>query len=142
MRDDDYRDVPLTLAVALGSWALAVTAAAGEGVLARLPAPVIAAVAAFATAFAAGVVLLDVRVRAWLDARGRAVPLAALAAWSSLAAAAGAVAEGLDAARLATLPWATLVLVGAPVAAACTIVAARSALAMRWAVPVPKSGVS
>ena len=140
MRDDDYRDVPLTLAVALGLWTLAATGAAAEGVLARLPLPVFAALAVFAAGYAAGVVHLDVRVRAWLGARVRGVTWVTLAGWSLLGTAAGVV--GLDATRLAALPWAPVLLVGAPVTLAGTIVAARAALGMRWTAPEPTSGLS
>ena len=90
MKNDDYRDVPLTLAVSLALWAGVVAAGTSAGVFARLPQEAYLALAAFATAFACGVVLVDARVRGWLAARGAAVawtaaPRAGRCCWSRAA---------------------------------------------------------
>ena len=128
MKNDDYRDVPLTLAVSLTLWAGAVASATGAGVFARLPQEAVLALAAFATVFACAVVLVDARVRGWLAARGAKVSaIAASGVALLLLAGAGALAQG-GRIELAAAPWAPLLLFGVPVTAAAAIAALRAAL--------------
>jgi hypothetical protein len=127
MKNDDYRDVPLTLAVSLTLWAGAVAAATGAGVFARLPQEALLALAAFATAFASAVVLVDARVRGWLAARGAKVAgTSASGVALLLAAGGGALAQG-GGIELAAAPWAPILLFVVPVTAAAAVAAIRAA---------------
>jgi len=127
MNDDDSREVSLTLAVTLTLWAGAVAAGTSAGVFVRLHEEAFLALAAFATAFASGAVLLDARVRGWLAARG------AMAAWTSASGLAVLmVASGVALARgggiePAAAPWAPILVFGVPVTVASAIAAVRSA---------------
>ena len=126
MRNDEYRDVTNTLAVALTFWAVVVAAGTTSGVFHRLPGEVVVALAVFAAAYAAGVVTMDARVRAWLDRRGAQSAWLALAGLSVLLVAAGAgLAEAPDV-NPAAAPWAPILLFGAPLTLALAIAAARA----------------
>ena len=126
MTRDDYPDVPITLAVALTLWAGAVAAGTQAGIFLKLPAGAFAALVAFAIAFAAGVVLLDARVRGWLDGRG------AQSAWLALLGIAGIlVASGVGLAAsppasggIAAAPWAPLLVFVVPVTLALLLAVA------------------
>jgi hypothetical protein len=93
MKTDDrnHDNVPATLSVALGFWTAAVAAGTHAGVLARLPAEVLAALVLFAIAFAVATVTVDAPLRAWLDERRTAVGRLALSGLAVIAA--GAVAS-------------------------------------------------
>jgi hypothetical protein len=126
MRHDDYRDVPLTLAVALALWAGAVAAGTGAGVFLRVPEAAYLALAAFAAVFATGVVSVDARVRGWLAARGAAVAgTAALGLAGMLVAGGATLAQGREI-GIAAAPWAPILLFGVPVTLASAVSAIRS----------------
>jgi hypothetical protein len=61
-----YSDARNTVGLALMIWGLAVVLSSAEGVLARFPAPVFAAIVVAAVAMAVTAVLVDLRIRAWL----------------------------------------------------------------------------
>ena len=126
MRNDEYRDVTNTLAVALTLWAGVVAAGTRSGVFLRLPGEVLVALAVFAVAFAAGVVTMDARVRAWLDRRGAQSAWLALAGVSVLLVAAGAGLAETPAVNPAAAPWAPILLFGAPLTLALAIAAVRA----------------
>jgi hypothetical protein len=142
MKNDDYRDVPLTLAVSLTLWMGAVAAATSAGVFARLSQEAFLALAAFATVFAAAVVLVDARVRGWLAARGAMVSGISAFGMALLLVAGGAGLSQGGGIELAAAPWAPILLFGVPVTVAAAIAAigaafrprtARTARAMRMA---------
>ncbi len=126
MKNDDYRDVPLTLALSLTLWAGAVAAATTAGVFARLPQEACLALAAFATAFASAVVLVDARVRGWLETRG-AMAAGTSAFGLALLLVAGGEAlcrgAGID---FAAAPWAPILLFVVPVSVASAVAAVRA----------------
>ncbi len=128
MKDDDYREVPLTLAAALTPWAAAVAAGTSAGVFSRLPGEALAALAAFATLYASIAVLVDARLRGWLAAHGAAAAWTAAFGTSLVLVVAGvALAEGV-AVDLARAPWAPIFLFGVPVTAASAVGAIQAAL--------------
>ncbi len=123
MRNDDYRDVPLTLAVALALWAAAVAAGTQAGVFVRLGAGPYAALVAFAALFSAGTALVDERVRGWFGLRGGLAARLAALAIAALAVAAAIGASGAGAIDPAVGPWAPLLLFGVPVTLALGVLA-------------------
>ncbi len=128
MGNDDYREVPLTLAAALTPWAAAVAAGTSAGVFSRLPGEALAALAAFATLYALVAVLFDARLRGWLAAHGAAAAWTAAFGTSLVLVVAGvALAEGV-AVDLARAPWAPIFLFGVPVTAASAVGAIQAAL--------------
>ncbi len=128
MENDDYREVPLTLAAALTPWAAAVAAGTSAGVFSRLPGEALAALAAFATLYASIAVLVDARLRGWLAARGAAAAwVAAFGTAMVLVIAGVALADGV-AVALARAPWAPIFLFGIPVTVASAVGAIRAAL--------------
>lgn len=90
-KDTIAEDTRRTLAAALSLWSLTVALAGAAGAFARLDSGEFAALALFATAFALATARLDARVRATLAAW----PASRLAAVSSLAALALAIAVAL-----------------------------------------------
>ena len=113
-------DIAATVALTLVLWAAAVVGASAAGVLAKLALEELAALCAFATAFALGAYALDAEVRAFVRRHG-ATPLAAIvldgvvalelvAAWHS--------ATGVEA--LAALPHSAVLLFVLPLAAVAT----------------------
>jgi len=128
MGNDDYREVPLTLAAALTPWAAAVAAGTSAGVFSRLPGEALAALAAFATLYAAMTVLVDARLRGWLAAHGAAAAWTAAFGTALVLVVAGvALADGA-AVNLARAPWAPIFLFGVPVTVASAVGAIRAAL--------------
>ena len=128
MRNDGYRDVPLTLGVALTLWAAAVASGTQAGVFVRLQAEAYGALVAFAVAFACGAVVLDARVRCWLESNGPLVGRVFLLGVSLLLVAAGIGLANAGKANLAQAPWAPMLLFALPVTVASAIVAVRAAL--------------
>lgn len=115
MRNDEYRDVPLTLAATLTLWATGVMSGIFVGVFASLPAEAYAALVAFAMGFAPFVVLVDRRVRKWLSLKpGYAARQAGVAIAASLAA----VGFGGFASANEATSWAPILLFGIPLAIA------------------------
>lgn len=127
MTNEDYREVPLTLAMSLTLWVGAVAAGTSAGVFQRLPHEAYAALCAFATVFAASVVLVDARVRGWLAARGAATAWTATLGLSVLLVASGVALPEARGTGFAAAPWAPILLFGVPVTVASAIAAARSA---------------
>ncbi|HEX4943608.1 MAG TPA: hypothetical protein VFV55_04595 [Usitatibacteraceae bacterium] len=115
MKNDEYTDVPATLAVALGLWAGAVAAATRAEIFARLPGEAYAALVAFAIAFALSVVTMDARVRGWLDLRGMQSASLALLGMAGLMVATGVELARGGAIDPAAAPWAPMALFGVPV---------------------------
>jgi hypothetical protein len=128
MKKDDYREVPLTLVVSLTFWAGAVAAGTSAGVFLRLSQESYAALCAFATLFAASVVLIDARVRGWLAARGAPAAWTATLGLSVLLVASGVALPQARGAGFAAAPWAPMLLFGVPVTVAAALAAIRSAL--------------
>ena len=128
MRDDVYDDVPATLAVALTVWAGAVAAGTRAGIFLRLETEAYAALVVFAIAFAASVVTVDARVRAWLDRHGPLAARVALAGMSALLVSAGIAFASPRVESLAAAPWAPLLVFGVPVTLASAIAAVRAAV--------------
>ena len=128
MRNDGYRDVPLTLGVALTLWAAAVASGTQAGVFVRLQAEAYGALVAFAVAFASGAVVLDARVRCWLESNGPLVGRVFLLGVSLLLVTAGIGLANAGTANLAQAPWAPALLFALPVTVASAIVAVRAAL--------------
>lgn len=121
MRDDRYREVPLTLAVALALWAGAVAAGTQAGVFLRLGTGAYAALAAFATFFSVSVAIVDERVRGWFGLRARLAARLAAAAVAVLLAVAGVGYYAGGAFAPAAAPWAPMLLFGVPVTAALCV---------------------
>ena len=84
------------------------------------------ALAVFAIAFAASVVTMDERVRAWLDRRGALSAWLALAGVSVLLVAAGVGLANAPDVNPAAAPWAPIFLFGAPLTLALAIAAVRA----------------
>jgi hypothetical protein len=142
MTNDDYTEVPVTLALCLALWAGAVAAGTRSGVFARLDDGAYAALAAFATLFAVAVVLVDRRIRGWLARRRHTAAVLAAMGAVALAVAAGAgLAQGRELA-LAAAPWPPAVLFVGPLttalfAALMTPIGGETAGRWRWgSVPV------
>ncbi len=128
MENDDYRDVPLTLAVALTPWAAAVAAGTSAGVFSRLPGEALAALAAFATLYAPIAVLVDARVRGWFAAHGAAAAWTAALGTALMLVVAGVALADAGAVSLARAPWAPIFLFGVPVTVASAVGAVHAAL--------------
>jgi len=131
MRNDGCDEVPGTLALALTLWAGAVAAGTRADVFLRLAPEAYAALIAFAIAFAASVVTVDARVRAWLDRRGAQSAWLALSGLAGLAVAAAvdlasATPAGAGLGRFAAAPWAPILLFGVPVTLALAAAAVRA----------------
>jgi hypothetical protein len=131
MRVDDYPEVPGTLAVAITLWAGAVAAGTRAGIFLKLPPEAYAALVAFAIAFAVGVVMVDARVRGWLERRGAGCASAALLGIAGIMVAsgvalAGAPSPGARMAGLAGAPWAPILLFGVPATLALGLAALRA----------------
>jgi hypothetical protein len=139
MKHEDYREVPLTLAVSLTLWVGAVAAGTSAGVFLRLPQESYAALSAFATLFAASVVLVDARVRGWLAARGAMAAWTATLGLSVLLVAGGVALPQARGTGFAAAPWAPILLFGVPVTVASALAAIHSAL--RAAAPRDSRGV-
>lgn len=138
---EDHHEVPATLGLALALWAAAAAAGAQAGVFARLHPQAYAALAAFAATFAIGVVLVDARVRGWLQARGPRIGAALLAGLSILGLAAGIALDQEGRVDFAAGPWAMVILFVLPLTAAAAAVTLSAALrpggvARRGQVPV------
>lgn len=130
MKNDAYREVPLTLAAALTPWAGLVAAGTQAGVFLRLPVEACLALAAFATLFAVSVVLVDARVRGWLATRGAASAWTAALGTAALLVAGGVGLSDGRGIEIAAAPWAPLLLFVLPVSMAAATAAARAA--WRW----------
>ena len=128
MKNDEYRDVPLTLGVALALWAAAVASGTQAGVFVRLQVEAYGALVAFAVAFACAVVVLDARVRGWVAAHGPLVGRVFLAALSVLLVTAGIGIANAGDTSLAQAPWAPVLLFGLPVTASLAIAWVHAAL--------------
>lgn len=138
---DDHDEVPATLGLAIALWAAAVAAGAQAGVFTRLQPQAYAALAAFAATFAIGVVMLDARVRGWLQARGPRTGAALLGGLSVLGLAAGLALDEPRAVNPAAGGWAMVVLFVLPLTSAAAAVTLSAALrpggvARRGQVPV------
>lgn len=135
MNNDDFRDVPRTLAASLTLWVGAVAAGTSAGVFLRLPHEAYAALAAFATLFAASVVLVDARVRGWFAQREvLAAKLAALG-FTGVMVAAGAGLSRSGEIDPAAMPWAPILLFAMPVSVALLVAAVRSSRGRRDPAP-------
>lgn len=126
MKNDDYPDVPNTLAVALTLWAGAVAAGTRAEIFLRLPAEAYAALVAFAIAFALSVVTMDEHVRGWLDRRGAQSASLALLGIAVLMVASGVELASERNIDLVAAPWAPMTLFGVPVTLALGVAAARA----------------
>lgn len=131
MRNDDYEDVPRTLALVTGLWTLAVVEGTRTAVFSRVPIEVFAALAIFATVFAVSAVTVDIRVRNWLERRRALSAALALSGLAGLMLATGAALATTGATQVGAFPWAPIVLLGLPFAAALVVVALRPALRAR-----------
>ena len=129
---EEHDEVPATLGLAIALWAAAVAAGAQAGVFTRLQPQAYAALAAFAATFAIGVVLLDARVRGWLQARGPRVGAAFLAGLSILGVAAGIAFGEEGRVNPAAGPWAMVILFVLPLTAAAAAVTLSAALRPGW----------
>jgi hypothetical protein len=126
MKNDDYRDVPLTLAVALTLWAAAVAAGTHAHVFARLGPGAYFALVVFATLFPTGVAIVDDRMRGWFRPRGRLAAGFSALGIAMLAAAAGVGFSGGRGVDPAAAPWAPILLFGMPVTLALCVAAIAS----------------
>lgn len=138
---EEHDEVPATLGLAIALWAAAVAAGAQAGVFTRLQPQAYAALAAFAATFAIGVVMLDARVRGWLQARGPRLGAVLLAGLSVLGLAAGVALDQEGRVNPAAGPWAMVILFVLPLTAAAGAVTLSAALrpgriARRGQVPV------